>query len=72
MSNDNTESNNSNSQEPQQFGESIPTDPDRQSELVEDSMQEYLQMQRHLEQEAEEYLSRSVHQDYAEMHHVEE
>jgi hypothetical protein len=64
MSDYNTESNNSDSKEPRRFGTNIPSDPDRQAELVEQSVQRYLETQRYLEQEAEEYLSRSVYYDH--------
>lgn len=59
----NTDSNNSDSKSPRRFGEEIPTDPDRQAELVQESMQQYLRKQRFLEQGAMEYLSRSVYYD---------
>lgn len=64
MTENNTQSNNSNSGEPQRFGEDLPEDPERQTELVEQSVQRYLQTQRYLEQEAKEYLNRSVYCDY--------
>lgn len=64
MGDNNTESNNSDSPEPRRFGEDIPEDPDRQAELVNESVQQYRQMQRYLEQEAEEHLARSVYLDH--------
>lgn len=64
MSDYNTGSNNSNSKEPQRFGEDIPNDADRQAELAEQSVQRYLETQRYLEQEAKEYLSQSVYLDH--------
>lgn len=72
MSNDTTESNNSDSKEPRRFGDDVPTDPDRQAELVDQSVQQYLQTQRYLEQEAKAYLSRSVYYDYVGSTHGEE
>lgn len=72
MSDYNTESNNSNSKEPRRFGDDVPTDPDRQAESVEQSVQQYLQTQRYLEQEAKEYLSRSVYYDYFGSNHGDE
>jgi len=64
MSEDNTESNNSNSLEARRFGEDVPQDPERQAELVDQSVQQYLETQRYLEQEVKEYLSRSVYLDH--------
>jgi len=72
MSNDNTESNNSTSHEPSRFGKDIPEDTERQAELADQSVQQYRQMQRYLEQEAEEYLARSVYLDFCHMDHDEE
>jgi hypothetical protein len=72
MGDDNTESNNSDPLEPSRFGEEIPEDTERQAELVDQSVQQYRQMQRYLEQEAEEYLARSVYLDYCRMDHDEE
>lgn len=68
----NTESNNSDSNEPRRFGDDIPADPERQAELVEQSVQQYLQTQRYLEQEAKEYLNRSVYCDYLGSAHADE
>jgi hypothetical protein len=72
MSEYNTESNNSDSKEPRRFGDSIPSDPERQAELVEQSVQRYLETQRYLEQEAKEYLSRSVYYDHFGVDHGDE
>jgi len=72
MGEDNTESNNSNSLEARRFGEDIPDDPERQAELADQSVRQYRQMQRYLEQEAEEYLNRSVYLDYCRVDHGEE
>ena len=72
MSDYNTESNNSDSKEPSRFGDDVPTDPDRQAELVEESVQQYLETQRYLEQEAKEYLSRSVYLDHFGVGHGDE
>lgn len=72
MPNDNTQGNNSNSKEAQRFGDDVPSDPDRQAQLVEQSVQQYLRTQRYLEQEAKEYLSRSVYYDYVGSAHGEE
>lgn len=69
---DNTESNNSNPPEPSRFGEDIPEDTERQAELVDQSVRQYRQMQRYLEQEAEEYLNQSVYLDYCRVDHDEE
>lgn len=72
MRKNNTESNNSTPPKPRQFGEDIPDDSERQAELVERSVRQYRQMQRYLEQEAEEYLNRSVYADFCRVDHVEE
>lgn len=64
MADYNTESNNSGPKQPRRFGDEVPTDPDRQEELVEKSIQHYLETQRYLRQEAEEYLYRSVYYDH--------
>jgi len=72
MSEDNTESNNSNSLEARRFGEDIPDDPERQAELADQSVRQYRQMQRYLKQEAEEYLARSVYLDSRRADHDEE
>lgn len=68
----NTDSNNSNPGKPQRFGENLPDDAERQAELAEQSVQRHLRTQRYLEQEAKEYLNRSVYQDYAGVDHGEE
>ena len=69
MNENNTGSNNSNPLEPSRFGEDIPEDTERQAELVDQSLRQYRQMQRYLEQEAEEYLARSVYLDYRRVDH---
>ena len=71
MKDNNTRSNNSDPQTPRRFGEDIPDNPERQAELVEQSVRQYRQFQRYLKQEAEEYLSRSVYLDYCRRDHDE-